>query len=302
MRRSGFLVAVGSLSLLFFVSRSESAPAAAPAKAPKVVNDGHGDYLYVPAGPFKMGDNFGDGLPRERPVHTVDLDAFYISKFEITNAEWKAFRDSPDYDDASLWPGNRVMPKTQIPYWSQAQNHGGGTPGTENFPVLGVNWDGAVAYCNWISKQTGKKYRLPTEAEWEKAARGTDQRRYPWGNTIDHSYANFVGAQKFDTGMVVGTYDGQKHGDLETHDGSSPYGAADMAGNVMEWCSDWYSSNYYAVSPVKNPKGPATGAYKVLKGGTFFEEPFDLRTYARSAAWPSLQSHRMIGFRPVREP
>jgi formylglycine-generating enzyme required for sulfatase activity len=290
MRRSGLLIAVGCLSLL------------AATMPQKVVNDGHGDFLYVPAGPFKMGDNFGDGLPRERPVHTVDLDAFYIGKFEVTNAEWKAFRDSPDYDDASLWPGNRVMPKTQIPYWTQANNHGGGTPGTENYPALGVNWDGATAYCNWISKQTGKKYRLPTEAEWEKAARGTDQRRYPWGNTIDHSYANYVGAQKFDTGMVVGTYDGKMHGDLQTHDGSSPYGAADMAGNVMEWCSDWYSSNYYMVSPLKNPKGPATGAYKVLRGGTFFEEPFDLRTYARSAAWPSLQSHRMIGFRPVREP
>lgn len=292
MLRAGLLIAVGGVSFLLL---------AAPGPQ-KVVNDGHGDFLYVPAGPFKMGDNFGDGLPRERPVHTVDLDAFYIGKFEVTNAEWKAFRDSPDYDDASLWPGNRVMPKNQIQYWNQANNHGGGTPGSENYPVLGVNWDGATAYCNWISKTTGKKYRLPTEAEWEKAARGTDQRRYPWGNTIDHSYANFVGAQKFDTGMVVGTFDGKMHDGLQTHDGSSPYGAADMAGNVMEWCSDWYSSNYYAVSPVKNPKGPATGAYKVLRGGTFFEEPFDLRTYARSAAWPSLQSHRMIGFRPVREP
>ncbi len=290
MRRSGFLIAVGGLSLLSATT------------AQKVVNDGHGDFLYVPAGAFKMGDNFGDGLPREKPVHTVDVDAFYVGKFEVTNAEWKAFRDSPDYDDASLWPGNRVMPKNQIPYWTQANNHGGGTPGSENYPALGVNWDGATAYCNWISKQTGKKYRLPTEAEWEKAARGTDQRRFPWGNTIDHSYANFVGAEAFDTGMVVGTYDGKMHGTLQTHDGSSPYGAADMAGNVMEWCSDWYSSNYYAVSPVKNPTGPATGAYKVLRGGTFFEEPFDLRTYARSAAWPSLQSHRMIGFRPVREP
>jgi formylglycine-generating enzyme required for sulfatase activity len=302
MRRSGILLAIGGIGFLLFSVRSDSAPGAPVAKAPKVVNDGHGDYLYVPAGPFKMGDNFGDGLPRERPVHTVDLDAFYIGKFEITNAEWKDFRDDPGDDDASLWPGNRVMPKNQIPYWTQANNHGGAIPGNENYPVLGVNWDGAVAYCNWISRKTGKKYRLPTEAEWEKAARGADQRRYPWGNTIDHSYANYVGAQKFDTGMVVGTYDGQKHGDLETHDGSSPYGAADMAGNVMEWCSDWYSQNYYAVSPVKNPQGPATGAYKVLRGGTFFEEPFDLRSYARSAAWPSLQSHRMIGFRPVREP
>ncbi len=298
MLRSSLLVAIGGLSLLVFAGRSESGSIG---MNPKFVNDGHGDYLYVPAGPFKMGDNFGDGLPRERPVHTVDVSAFYIGKFEVTNAEWKAFRDDPGYDDASLWPGNRVMPKNQIPYWTQANNHGGGTPGTENYPVLGVNWDGAVAYCNWISKKTGKKYRLPTEAEWEKAARGTDQRRYPWGNTIDHSYANYVGAQAFDTGMVVGTYDGAMHGTLQTHNGASPYGVADMAGNVMEWCSDWYSQNYYSVSPVKDPKGPATGAYKVLRGGTFFMEPFDLRSYARSAAWPSLQSHRMIGFRPVRE-
>ena len=300
MKRSGFLVAIAGISLLFFAGRSDSASTGSA--SPKVVNDGHGDYLYVPGGPFKMGDNFGDGMPRERPVHTVDVDAFYIGKFEVTNAEWKAFRDSPDYDDASLWPGKLVMPKTQIPYWTQANNHGGGTPGTENYPVLGVNWDGAVAYCNWISKTTGKKYRLPTEAEWEKAARGTDQRRYPWGNTIDHSYANYVGAQAFDTGSIVGMYDGEMHGTLQTHNGASPYGAADMAGNVMEWCSDWYSQNYYAVSPIKNPKGPATGAYKILRGGTFFMEPFDLRSYARSAAWPSLQSHRMIGFRPVREP
>ncbi|HVW08382.1 MAG TPA: formylglycine-generating enzyme family protein [Bryobacteraceae bacterium] len=301
MKRSLFLMAVAGLSLAVFATRSESATATKPS-AKKVVNDGHGDYLYVPAGPFKMGDNFGDGMPRERPVHTVDVDAFYIGKYEITNAEWTAFRNSPDYDDVSLWPGHRAMPKNQIPYWTQAQNHGGGTPGTENYPVLGVNWDGAVAYCNWLTKTTGKKYRLPTEAEWEKAARGTDQRRYPWGNVIDHSYANYVGAQKFDTGMIVGTFDGEKHGDLQTHNGASPYGAMDMAGNVMEWCSDWYSENYYSVSPAKNPQGPATGAYKVLRGGTFFEEPFDLRTYARSAAWPSLQSHRMIGFRPVREP
>ena len=97
-----------------------------------------------------------------------------------------------------------------------------------------MNWDGAVAYCNWVSGKTGKKYRLPTEAEWEKAARGTDQRRYPWGNSIDHSYANYVGSAPFDTGMKVGLYDGSKRGELQTHSGASPYGILDMAGNVME--------------------------------------------------------------------
>jgi formylglycine-generating enzyme required for sulfatase activity len=267
-----------------------------------MVNDGHGDYVYVPAGPFKMGDNFGDGESRERPVHVVELDAFYIAKYEMTNAEWRKFRDDPGYDDVKFWPGGRVVPKDQVPYWTDARNHGGGTPGSDEYPVLGVNWDSAVAYCNWLSAKTGKKYRLPTEAEWEKAARGTDQRRYPWGNEIDHSDANYVGAQPFDTGLPAGFYDGSKRGELQTHSNASPYGAFDMAGNVMEWCQDWYSRDYYSVSPRKNPKGPETGAYRVVRGGTFFEDGFDLRTYARSAAWPSVQSHRMLGFRAVREP
>ena len=190
-----------------------------------------------------------------------------------------------------FWPNGWVVPKDQIPYWTDARNHGGGTPDSDAYPVLGVNWDSATAYCNWLSAKTGKKYRLPTEAEWEKAARGTDQRRYPWGNDIDHSHANYVGAAAFDTGAPVGSYKGDV----------SPNGVFDMGGNVMEWCADWYARDYYAVSPRKNPQGPATGSYRVIRGGSFFLEAFDLRTYARSAAWPSFQAHRMIGFRAVRE-
>ncbi|MBI2689794.1 MAG: formylglycine-generating enzyme family protein [Acidobacteria bacterium] len=274
--------------------------AAFAADGPKVINDGYGDFLIVPAGNFMMGDNFGDGESRERPAHQVYLDTFYIAKYEVTNADWKKFESDPAYDDVKLWPTGRVVPKDQSPYWTQAQNHGGATPNSDNYPVLGVNWDAATAYCNWLSRKTGKKYRLPTEAEWEKAARGTDQRRFPWGNTIDHSYANFTGAQKFDTGQVVGFYDGSKHGDLQTHNGASPYGAMDMAGNVMEWCQDWYSRTYYSSSPKKNPKGPEKGAYRVLRGGSFFFEGQDLRSYARSAAWPSFQAFRMVGFRVAR--
>jgi formylglycine-generating enzyme required for sulfatase activity len=285
--------------LLLATFAAASLPAAS---LPAVVNESHGDFVLVPAGAFKMGDNFGDGLPRERPVHTVEVDAFYIAKYETTNGEWKKFRDDPGYDDPRYWPGGHAVPKDQVPYWTQANNHGGATPDSDDYPVLGVNWDSAVAYCNWLSAKTGRKYRLPTEAEWEKAARGTDQRRYPWGNAADHSFANYVGSEKYDTGMKVGTFDGQKHGELQTHSGASPYGAFDMGGNVMEWCSDWYARDYYSVSEKKNPKGPATGAYRVVRGGSFFVEAFDMRTYGRSAAWPSFQSHRMIGFRAVREP
>src|SRR6266852_6288650 len=132
------------------------------ASAPQAVNDGYGELVYVGAGPFKMGDNFGDGESRERPVHVVDVSAFYIGKFEVTNGEWRKFRDDPGYDDPKFWPAGHVMPKGQIPYWTQAQNHGG-AQGNDNYPVLGINWDGATAYCNWLSAKTSKQYRLPTE-------------------------------------------------------------------------------------------------------------------------------------------
>ncbi len=266
------------------------------------VNDGYGDLVAVRAGSFKMGDNFGDGESRERPVHTVYLDAYFIGKHEVTNADWKKFQDDPGYDDPKFWPNGYVVARNQSPYWTQAQNHGGATPDSEEYPVLGVNWDAATAYCNWVSAKTSKSYRLPTEAEWEKAARGTDQRRFPWGNAIDHSYANIAGSQKFGTGQKVGYYDGSKRGDFRTKNGASPYGAMDMAGNVMEWCQDWYSRGYYAVSAKKNPKGPERGAYRVLRGGAFFFEALDNRSYARSGGWPSLQAWRMVGFRVVRQP
>ena len=178
MRRWGLLGVAALLAAGGFVEVLRSAVAGAPAP----VNDGYGDYVFVPAGSFKMGDNFSEGDARERPVHVVDLDAFYIAKFEMTNGEWKKFRDDPGYDDPKFWPGGRPVPKNQVPYWNDVRNHGGGTPNSDGYPLLGVNWDSATAYCNWLSAKTGKKYRLPTEAEWEKAARGTDQRRYPWGN------------------------------------------------------------------------------------------------------------------------
>lgn len=103
------------------------------AKPPaKIVNDGYGDYVFVPAGPFKMGANFGDGESREGPVHVVDLDAYYIGKFEVTNGEWRRFREDAGYNDTKFWAGGRVMPKEQIPYWTQRQNHGGALPGNDH--------------------------------------------------------------------------------------------------------------------------------------------------------------------------
>lgn len=268
--------------------------ATAGAVDPPTVNDGYGDYVLVAAGSFRMGDNFNEGNSRERPVHTVEVDAFYIGKYEVTNAAFRQFREGPDYNNASYWPDRRVIPDPSN-LWTTGR--GGGTPGNDNYAAAGITWDQAVAYCNWLSAKTGKKYRLPTEAEWEKAARGNDQRRYPWGNEIDPSVTTY--AQK--PPMPVGFFNGTQRAEFKTRSNASPYGAFDMEGSLFEWCSDWYSRNYYGFSPKKNPPGPETGAYRVLRGAANYVEAWELRAANRSSAGPSMPAHRLLGFRCVRE-
>ena len=258
------------------------------------VNDGYGDFVLVPAGSFKMGDNFEEGDPRERPVHTVDLDAFYIGRFPVTNAEFAKFRDDAGYNNPKFWPGGTATPKEQSRIWERT----GAKPGHENNPASGITWDQATAYCLWLSARTGHQYRLPTEAEWEKAARGTDQRRFPWGNSIDPSYTSYAEKPL----MAADYYNGSKRGDLQTHSNASPYGVFYMEGGVFEWCSDWYSPNYYSFSPRKNPTGPQAGAYRVLRGASQYEEPWELRTANRSSGAPSNQNHHLVGFRCARQP
>jgi formylglycine-generating enzyme required for sulfatase activity len=247
------------------------------------VNDGYGDYVFVPAGAFKMGDNFGDGESRERPVHTVDLDAFYIGKYEITNGEWRKFRDDAwlrrsevlaERPRSSERPG-AVLDAGQQSRWRDA--------GQRQLPRSRRQLGFRDRLLQLAQREDGQEVSPPDGSRVGEAARGTDQRRFPWGNTIDHTYANIVGSQRYDTGQLVGYYDGSKRGEMQTRSNASPYGAFDMAGNVMEWCQDWYSRDYYSVSPKKNPKGPATGAYRVVRGGSFFMEGQDQRTYARSA-------------------
>ncbi len=276
---------------------------AAPA-GPPAINDGYGDLVLVPAGAFQMGDNFQEGAERERPVHTVELDAYYIGKFNVTNAEYKKFKDDPAYNESRLWPDGKVNPMSF--WWDNEPNHGGGLPGNESYPVVGITWEQAVAYCNWVSAKTGKKYRLPTEAEWEKAARGVDQRRYPWGNEIDASYTNFSnsgGPYKDSVPHLnpVGFYDGSLRGELKTNKNASPYGAYDLLGGTFQWCQDWYSRSYYSVSPRKNPQGPPSGAYRVLRGMGWYLDIGAHRASARSSAYPSNQSYNLISFRLVRE-
>ena len=224
------------------------------------------EWVEVSAGSFEMGDNFSEGDADEQPVHTVDLDGYFISKYEITFDQYDRFCDDT----------GRGKPS----------DNGWGR-GTR--PVINVSWHDAKAFCDWMSDKTGMNIYLPTEAQWEKAARGTDQRRYPWGNaSLSCNKANYGGCNG--QTVQVGSY----------ASGVSPYGVHDMAGNVYEWCSDWYDPNYYSSSPSQNPQGPSSGSRKILRGGGCYSGSDGLRSALRYTFLPS-STHRAVGFRICRD-
>jgi eukaryotic-like serine/threonine-protein kinase len=195
----------------------------------------------VPAGEFMMGSNDLDG--DEKPVHKVFLDEFWIDQTEVTNGMY-----AKCVSEGACKPPIRSSSSFRDSYFDN--------PKFVDYPVIYVSWEAAKGYCAWAG---GK---LPSEAEWEKAARGTDERTYPWGNeTPTCELANYSGCQ-IDT-VAVGSYP----------DAASPYGVLDMAGNVWEFVSDWYGELYYSQSPASNPPGPASGdgGYVVLRGGSWVE-------------------------------
>ncbi len=226
----------------------------------------------VPAGPFTMGSN--DGMPDEKPVHKVDLPAFYMDKFEVTNALYEACVNAG---------------ACQAPVNTSAGVHPGaygtyGNPLFDDYPVIWVDWDRAEAYCSW------RGARLPGESEWEKAARGTDGRTYPWGETIDPSRANYGNnvpddyAGALGKTTAVGSYPG----------GRSPYGIYDMAGNVWEWVADWY--DVYPGGEQSANSAFGQKAYRVLRGGSWNDDPGLLRTTFRGGNPPDT-AFNYIGFR-----
>jgi formylglycine-generating enzyme required for sulfatase activity len=205
--------------------------------------------IEVPAGEFIMGSNTDQG--DEAPRHKVSLDTFYIGKYEVTVQQYLLFCVAT----------GRTMPEQ--PEWNNKNE----------LPVVGVKWEDAKAYCDWAG------LRLPTEAEWEKAARGTDGRKYPWGD--EEWNAGGIYRMNFGSSLKGGRpliedgggwkEDGYEHtapvGSFP--EGASPYGALDMAGNVLEWCNDWFDGKYYASSPHSNPRGPASGKYHILRGSAW---------------------------------
>jgi len=274
------------------------------AQAPKTCNDGYGDYVIVPAGTFLMGDNFAEGDADEIPVHTVYLDAYYIGKYKVTNLEYDKFLKADGYADSKYWNAGGFGEYGDKPrYWEDNRFHGGGLPGNENYPVVGVNWFEVTAYCCWLSTETGRTYRLPTEAEWEKAARGTDQRRFAWGNSIDGSMANYEhSGDPYEPGITpVGYYDGKPNRGFVTGRNVSPYGAVEMIGNVWEWCSDWFTgSSYYADSPKRNPQGPKSGTSRILRAGGWVDSAYYQRAANRNGSFPE-NRNPIQGFRCIRE-
>ena len=224
-----------------------------------------GPMVLVPAGAFWMGCNKQvDELCKaeEKPFHKVYLDAFYIDKFLVTQAEYNECVSSGKCQANRKYPG----------FTGDRQ------------PVVGLSWDDAKTYCEWAGK------RLPTEAEWEKTARGTDGRVYPWGHTIDTGRANYVDS-KINKTSNVGSYPS----------GASPYGALDMAGNVTEWVSDWYDGSYYQNSPSKNPKGTDSGTQRVVRGGFWFDDARYLRSSFRDRNDPTSRDNSIGGFRCLRD-
>ena len=219
----------------------------------------------IPAGPFVMGSDGAQALEDERPAHRVWLRGFSIDAEEVTTAQYAAFLAADKRGAPWQWETVDLLQHADR-------------------PVIGVDWHDADAFCRWKGK------RLPTEAEWEKAARGTDGRSYPWGNQVPTTeLANFALGARFSYNQVLLP--------VRSHEqGKSPYGLYHMAGNAYEWVQDWYGTNYYEISPDRDPQGPIQGQFKVLRGGSWSDLPKYLLTYGRFKLLPDTKNS-YTGFR-----
>jgi sulfatase modifying factor 1 len=249
---------VGLLMMLTIATSATSTPAG-PREALEAEARRHGaPMVWIADGAFAMGA--ADGPSKSRPVRQVYLYAFYMEQYEVTTARYAKFLEAM-----------KPQPPGFVPmFWEQVNLASDG-----DRPVMGVTWKAADAFCRWLGK------RLPTEAEWEKAARGPDGRTYPWGNAEPSfklaNYDQALSGNLYGASLrPVGSYE----------DGKSPYGVYDMAGSVSEWVADWYDEAYYPSAPEGNPKGPTQGRQKVLRGGSFGDSAESLTAISRESYFP----------------
>ena len=262
MKRTAWALARAAVPSILVLVQAACAAGRLPAPiVAETVNPKDGSALVrIPAGAFRMGSPGAEGNLNEHPAHEVDLDAYYIGKYEVTVAQFARY----------CRENGREAP-------GQA-GHG------ERAPVVNVTWTDAEAYCGWAG------LRLPTEAEWEKAARGGSAASYWWGDVATHDMANYTGRggrDSWDDVSPAGSFP------------ANPYGVHDTAGNVWEWCLDRYAADYYAGSPPHNPRGPAEGQSRVLRGGSW-DSPADfIRPAYRGFDAPDYSSS-LLGFRCAR--
>lgn len=222
----------------------------------------------IPAGSFTMG-TYPTGMRKtdpEEPQRSVTLDAYAIGIYHVTNMQYAQFVKDTEYQQPMYWTDDRFN--------------------NSDHPVVGVSWYDANNFMEWLNNLTDANYRLPTEAEWEKAARGTDGREYPWGNVwdVDRTNTAEAGIKKL---VSVGSYP----------EGISPFGCYNMAGNAYDWCSDWFHIETYKYSPTENPMGAVDGRRKVIRGGSWQPRgEYAARCANRAAKEPANSSHN-VSFR-----
>jgi len=277
-------LSLSSSGCALWKSKERAAQAEREAALPREVRNATDDsaMVLVPSGEFPMG------APAQQK--RVTLKAFYIDRNEVTNAQYAKFLADVEKKGAAAWrhPDQPLTKKTHVPdLWS----HPDLGQAKANHPVVGVDWFDAYAYAKWADK------RLPTEAEWERAARGTDARVYPWGNTPPEKgltyranfFASYLGADGFRFTSPVGAFP----------TGASPVGCLDLAGNVAEWCADWYGP-LPAETRLQNPAGPATGTERVTRGGAWNLGADSIRSFSRSRLEPQRQLGS-VGFRCAKD-
>ncbi|MCZ6675910.1 MAG: formylglycine-generating enzyme family protein [Candidatus Poribacteria bacterium] len=215
--------------------------------------------IRIPEGDFLMGSE--NGAANEVPVHRVWVDAFALAKYPVTNREYALFMEATAHPPPAFWGEPKFAHPDQ--------------------PVVAPSWHDAVAYCDWLTAMTGKPYRLPTEAEREKAARGgSEESEYPWGDALPGDHRGGRNSSL----SPVGT------------EGPNGYGLYNMSEGVHEWCADWYDASYYEISPDRNPTGPKHGIRRVVRGGSWRHRIRFARCAARSSLAPEKQ-YSDFGFR-----